>query len=233
MSKKIMFNAISQETINHLNKLSQIIFISNLESRNLSEAMKKAKAEKDKAVAEGAESVVEYDNAIRVISNKQKALSSFRRNTLFVHKDEQDVTVNGLFADMGIDDELYTSYCLMQDEGKRGDYLKAIKLLLEKLGMDIKKDNLVSALANTLATAVGRVKSSRSGQLKGELTKNSARGNFFETFALRLLEYVNKTCDEVTVYTSDLWDVTVTYDENLRTVVNTEIFAKTAEPANK
>ena len=214
MAKKVFFGKISEETVKNLNKLSEVIFVSAYEGRRLSDEKKKATAERDKAVEEGTKTA-EHDNAIRAITYKQKALSSLRRNTLFDHKDEAANAIDGLFSIMGINNALYESYILMQNEGKRGEYLKAIKGVLSAMGMDC-TENLTSALANTLTTAVGRVKTSRNAELKGEFTKDATRVAFCELFARRLLEQVAKTCDKVTVYKAEFYTVNVVYDQNMK-----------------
>lgn len=226
MAKKVFFGKINQETINNLNKLSEVIFVSAHEGRRLSEEKKKATSNRDKAVEDGTKTA-EHDNAIRAITYKQKALSSLRRNTLFDHKDEADNAVDGLFSIMGINNALYEAYILMQNEGKRGEYLKAIKGVLSAMGMDC-TENLTSALANTLTTAVGRVKTSRNAELKGEFTKDATRVAFCELFARRLLEQVAKTCDKVTVYKAEFYTVNVVYDQNMKIETYT-ITEKTAE----
>lgn len=226
MAKKVFFGKINQETINNLNKLSEVIFVSAHEGRRLSEEKKKATADRDKAVEEGTKTA-EHDNAIRAITYKQKALSSFRRETLFDHKNEADNAIDGLFSIMGINNALYEAYILMQNEGKRGEYLKAIKGVLSAMGMDC-TENLTSALANTLTTAVGRVKTSRNAELKGEFTKDATRVAFCELFARRLLEQVSKTCDKVTVYKAEFYTASVVYDKNTKFETYT-ITEKTAE----
>lgn len=226
MAKKVFFGKISEETVKNLNKLSEVLFVSAHEGRRLSDEKKKATAERDKAVEEGTKTA-EHDNAIRAITNKQKALSSFRRETLFDHKDESGESVDGLFSTMGINGDLYTAYILMQNEGKRGEYLKAIKGVLSAMGMDC-TENLTSALANTLTTSVGRVKTSRNAELKGEFTKDATRVAFCELFARRLLEQVAKTCDKVTVYKAEFYTASVVYDKNVKFESYT-ITEKTAE----
>ena len=214
MAKKVFFGKINQETVDNLNTLSEVIFVSAHEGRRLSDEKKKATAERDKAVEEGTKTA-EHDNAIRAITNKQKALASFRRETLFDHKDEANNAIDGLFSTMGINGDLYTAYVLMQNEGRRGAYLNCIKGILSALGMDC-KESLTSALANTLAISVGRVKTSRSAELKGELTKDATKVAFCELFSRRLLEQVAKTCDKVTVYNAEFYSASVKYDKNAK-----------------
>lgn len=226
MAKKVFFGKINEETVKNLNKLSEVIFVSAHEGRRLSEEKKKATADRDKAVEEGTKTA-EHDNAVRAITYKQKALSSFRRETLFDHKNEADNAIDGLFSIMGINNALYEAYILMQNEGKRGEYLKAIKGVLSAMGMDC-TENLTSALANTLTTAVGRVKTSRNAELKGEFTKDATRVAFCELFARRLLEQVSKTCDKVTVYKAEFYTASVVYDKNTKFETYT-ITEKTAE----
>lgn len=226
MAKKVFFGKINEETVKKLNKLSEIIFISAHEGRRLSEEKKIATSERDKAVEEGTKTA-EHDNAVRAITYKQKALASFRRETLFDHKDDADNAVDGLFSIMGINNALYEAYILMQNEGKRGEYLKSIKGVLSAMGMDC-TENLTSALANTLTTAVGRVKTSRNAELKGEFTKDATRVAFCELFARRLLEQVSKTCDKVTVYKAEFYTASVVYDKNTKFETYT-ITEKTAE----
>lgn len=224
--KKVFFGKINEETVKNLNKLSEIIFVSAHEGRRLSEEKKIATSERDKAVEEGTKTA-EHDNAVRAITYKQKALASFRRETLFDHKDDADNAVDGLFSIMGINSALYEAYILMQNEGKRGEYLKSIKGVLSAMGMDC-TENLTSALANTLTTAVGRVKTSRNAELKGEFTKDATRVAFCELFARRLLEQVSKTCDKVTVYKAEFYTASVVYDKNTKFETYT-ITEKTAE----
>lgn len=214
MAKKVFFGKIDNATIENLNKLSEVIFVSAYEGRTLAEAKKVATAERDKAVEEGTKTA-EHDNAIRAITYKQKALSTLRRETLFDHKDEADNAVEGLFTIMGINNSLYEAYILMQNENKRGKYLEAIKGVLSAMGMDC-SENLTSVLANTLSTSVGRIKTSRNAELKGELTKDATRVAFCELFARRLLEQVAKTCDKVTVYNSEFYTASVVYDKNVK-----------------
>lgn len=214
MSKKVNFGKISVETINNLNSLSEAIFVSAYEGRTLSDEKKTAVALRDKAIEEG-NKTAEHENAVNKVTNKQKAIATFRRETLFDHKDESGNTVNGLFTTMGITEDLYKAYILMQNEGKRGEYLNAIKKVLIAMGMDC-TEKLTASLANTLTTAVGRVKTSRNAELKGELTKDATRVAFCELFARRLLEQVAKTCDQVTVYTAEFYTVKVNYDKNVK-----------------
>lgn len=217
MSKKIMFGAISEETVKNLNKLSELIFVSAFEGRRLSEAGTVARNERAKAEKDGAESMVEYDNAIRKVQYMQKAMGTMRRETLFDHKDADGNNVQGLFSTMGIDGELYKAYILMQTEDKRGAYYDSIKKVLSALGIDV-KENLSRTLANNLSVAVGRIKAGRNANLRGEFTKDATQTAFCETFALRLLEQVSKTCPDVVVYTSELYTATVEYDPNMKFV---------------
>lgn len=214
MSKKLYFGKINEETINNLNTLSEAIFVSAYEGRELSDEKKTAVALRNKAVEEGTKTA-EHDNAVNKVTYKQKAMTAFRRETLFDHKDNSDNTVNGLFTTMGITEDLYKAYILMQNEGKRGEYLNSIKKILSALGMDC-TEKLTASLANTLTTAVGRVKTSRNTELKGEFTKDATKVAFCELFARRLLEQVAKTCDKVTVYTAEFYTVKVNYDKNMK-----------------
>ena len=113
------------------------------------------------------------------------------------------------------------------DKVARNKYLKSIKGVLSAMGMDC-TENLTSALANTLTTAVGRVKTSRNAELKGEFTKDATRVAFCELFARRLLEQVSKTCDKVTVYKAEFYTASVVYDKNTKFETYT-ITEKTAE----
>lgn len=227
MSKKINFTSISAETVNKLNELSKLIFVSAEESKKLSADMTAAKDELAKALEAGTKTA-EHDNAVRRVQYKQKAFASLRRITLFNHKDENGVEIPGLYTQLGIDSELYTAYITMQDEGKRGAYLNACKSILRAMGMDT-ADKLVQALAGALSVSVGRVKSSREATRKGTLTKNVSSSSFQETFTLRLLEQVAKTCDDVIVYSAEFYKGSVEYDKDLKTVLSYTVTEKEVE----
>ena len=217
MSKKIMFGAISQETVSHLNQLSEVLFVSAFEGRNLYNEGTIARNDRVKAEKDGKEDLSSYDKAVRRVQYKQKAMASFRRETLFDHKDDDGNTVFGLFSVMGIDESLYSAYLLMQNEDKRGAYYESIKKVLSNMGIDV-KENLSRQLANSLSVAVGRSKTGRNQQVKGEFTKDASRVSFQETFALRLLEQVAKTCPDVVVYNAEFYTATVEYDKNVKFV---------------
>ena len=212
MSKKIYFGKLADETVVTLNELAEVIFATTTEARKLSVDMKAATANLEKAKSDGVESVVEYNNAINLIRNKRTALNAYKKEALFGVKDTDN---NGLMGKLGITSDLHNAYITMQTEGKRGAYLDAIKKVLSALGMD-NSENLTKLLANKLQFVVGNKVATSSAIVQGKLTKQEGYSTFAQIFALSMLEYIAETCEKVTIYKSELYNVSVTYAEHVK-----------------
>lgn len=212
MSKKIYFGKLADETVVTLNELAEVIFATTTEARKLSVDMKAATANLAKAKSDGVESVVEYNNAINLISNKRTALNAYKKEALFGVKDTDN---NGLMGKLGITSDLHSAYITMQTEGKRGEYLKSIKNILSSLGMDT-SEKLTANLANKLQFVVGNKVASSSAIVQGKFTKQEGFSVFAQIFALSMLEYIADTCEKVTIYKAEFYNVSFTYGKNVK-----------------
>lgn len=213
MSKKIYFGKINEETVGLLNELSEVLFVSSVEMRRLTIDGKAAKAAYEKAKNDGKESTVEELNAVNSVQYKRNALNAWKKKAFFGDKDNtSDI---GVMSKLGITAELHTAYVVMQTEGKRGAYLDAIKKVLSALGMD-NSENLTKLLANKLQFVVGNKVATSSAIVQGKLTKQEGYSTFAQIFALSMLEYIAETCEKVTIYKSELYNVSVAYDEHVK-----------------
>ena len=232
---KISFAKTQENIITNMNTITKVVFAHTVETRNLSQlasATKKdiEKLEKtdtskfsEKELKEHADKIASLKSVLGVITLKRKALTTWRKEQLHLHKNSNEEWENGLFANIGIDKELFECY---ENAMASGDFVKwqdgINTLMVKTFGFNL-KSQLVKKLAESLSFAIGKRVATQKDILNGKLTKSVSANAFYEVFAFALAEQIAKTNTEIVVPTAEFYNATISYDENLREVISYEV----------
>lgn len=235
MSKNVSFSRISEETINLLNDVLDVIFIQACESKNLSQEKKRLNQALEAAKAaevlgdSPAESSSDIQKKINVVEYKRSALSTWYKESLYGKKGENDVHIMGMFERLGANDSLFDAYAAKVESGDSKKFCDHVKKVLEDVfDMDLNQ-KLVQTLARRLADGIG-IQATKSGQtMTGMLIKGLKKNAVQELFVRQLAQYASKTCKDIVIPTSDTQVSVVEYDQELRHITKAETMPKDAE----
>lgn len=202
MAKKLTFSKINNETIATLNGALDLQFAMKAETDSLT---KQAKAlTKKLSLAETTEEEAsEIEAQLRIISDKKSNLRKYFKNTSQGYK-EGTVFVDGIFAKLGADANLYNAYSETMASDNTTGLSKYIcdEVLHGVFDMDKSVDKLCQKLANHLADAIkGAKMATDKAILKGQLTTDRKMAEVCSVFINALAEYAAKTNLEVCIPT--------------------------------
>lgn len=238
MSKKIYFATVNKEVVATVNNVLEVCFVHASVSTELSKeksALRKELAEVVEKIANGTAKDGEklaVEKKINIVTNKQKALVAWRKNTLYTHKAENsEEWVEGLYAKLGINQDLLEVRDTCATANTWGKWNDAIrKLLAEVFGLNFADDKLPAKFASYLEHLVGATLGSNKDILKGKLLKDDTRfNNFAELMARGMATYMAKTCEDIVLPTAEFYTASVKFDKDLRVVEEYTMTAATAE----
>lgn len=229
MAKKITFSKCNQETIDTINRILEINFMSAYMRKQWAGEVKILQSDLEMARF-NEEDTTKLVNALQLIEYKRKALASWRKNTLMPTKNDRGVTVEGLYGKVGCTVELAQTYCECRDAGAWTKWNKAIKaMLVEVFEFDGIDDKLINKFAAYLEHAVGSNVAGLNQVLSGTLLKPATTAKFTETMVNAIATYMVKTCDAVNVPTVEFYTASVEFDEDIKTVASFSVDEKTDE----
>lgn len=229
MAKKIYFKNVNTATVNTLNTIAEIVFVSaketailNTEKRTLTKELELLEAAATLGDS-GSDEIQNHKNKLNVIAHKKKALSAFRKNTLYGYKDSNDKRVLGHFEKLGITSDLFETYQEAVSTCSFSDWNTAIKnLLKDTFAMNL-NEKLTKQLADYLIHSIGLKKASSTKIRQGKLVDTVNKNNFNELFVFALIDYMSDTCESLVVPNEKVYSVITEYDENYKELVNYQL----------
>lgn len=229
MAKKITFAHTKQETIDKINEILEMNFVSAFMRKQWQGEAKTLQSQLETARNNGTDTV-EYVNKLQLIDYKRKALASWRKNTLMPTKNDKGVTVEGLYGAVGCTVDLAKTYCECRDSGTWTKWNKAIKAMLNDVfEFDAIDEKLVGKFASYLEHAVGTNIAGINQVLNGTLLKPATTAKFTEIMVNAIATYMAKTCDSINIPTVEFYTASVEFDETVKKVVSYTVEEKEEE----